>query len=192
MGWERGWIGWSVACGCIVVAGCGSWTLRRQGTSMATPAAEQVASYAWEREGTFPAAPAVELEPTSSVAVAVEPAPTHDIPPSAGLHADTGFAVESLPGAAATLPVDTATDPGGEPGFQVQVFASRAHEAATAMRDELAAQWQEPVSLDFEAPYYKVRIGNCKSEAACSQLQQALRDAGYVSAFTVPARLVTP
>ncbi len=191
MGWERGWIGWSVACGCIVVAGCGSWTLRRQGSSM-TPPAETAASYAWEREGTFPAAPAVEPEPTSSVAAATEPAPTHDIPPSAGLHTDTGFAVESLPEAAAAGRVDSATDTGGEAAFQVQVFASRAREAATTLRDELAARWTEPVSLDFEAPYHKVRIGNCDSEASCLQLQQELRDAGYASAFTVPVRLVTP
>jgi len=191
MGWERGWIGRSLACGCIVVAGCSSWTLRRQSNSVArTP--EPAANYAWEREGTFPTPPPVEPEPTSTVAASAEPAPTHDIPPSAGLHTETGFAVESLPAAGMAPPAATATAQGGTAGFRVQVFASRALDAATTLRDELAARWTEPVSLDFEPPYYKVRIGNCNSEAACSELQQELQDAGYVSAFTVPARIVTP
>jgi len=134
----------------------------------------------------------VEPEPTSTVAASAEPAPTHDIPPSAGLHTETGFAVESLPAAGVTPPAATAIAQGGTAGFRVQVFASRALDAATTLRDELAARWTEPVSLDFEPPYYKVRIGNCNSEAACSELQQELQDAGYVSAFTVPARIVTP
>ena len=77
-------------------------------------------------------------------------------------------------------------------GYRVQVFASRSNEAAETMRDELAARFTAPVVLDFEAPFYKVRIGACENEAACRALVEELRSAGYASAFAVPARIAAP
>ena len=188
MGWGRGWSGWTLACVCVSLAGCGSWTLRQHGTTSAAPP-PQPSTYSWQQEGQCPAPPPVAPAAASADASPSEPGPTYEIPPTAGLSSDASFSVESLP---ARGTVATPANSGGVPGYRIQVFASRAREAAETLRDELTTQTQSPVYLDSEPPFFKVRVGDCESEAACQALQEELRGAGYASAFTVPARIVSP
>jgi hypothetical protein len=178
MGRARIWIGVLAAGAC---AGCGDWQLRRHAAARTA----EPERYAWQEEGDFPPPPSVPAEPASGTAVAsTENAATVDF----ALETPT-FTVEALPSTprTAAAPAPAARD---ARSGRVQVFASRSLEAATTIRDDLAARFRQPVWLDYEPPYYKVRIGECGSDAACQELLAELRASGYAAAYVVPG--VTP
>ncbi len=175
------WIGVVAVVGS---SGCGEWQLRRHA---ALPPPEP-APYVWQEEGTFPAPPEAAAAPASA-ASAASTTPAEDTILFAP--ETPTFTVEALPAAAAAEAASPAAANG--PGvFRVQVFASRSREAAEAIRDDLTARFRAPTRLDFEAPYYKVRAGECSSDAACQELRSELRGAGYSAAYIVPAVALSP
>jgi HlyD family secretion protein len=86
----------------------------------------------------------------------------------------------------------TPRPPEGIDRCRVQVFASRSRAAAAGVRADLAARFGLPVAVEFEAPYYKVRVGDCRTRRGGEELQAQVRAAGYAAAFIVPARRGAP
>ena len=94
------------------------------------------------------------------------------------------------PGRNAVAPATSAL--GGKlESFRVQAFASRSRPAAARVRTDLAARFGLLVELEFEDPYYKVRV-DCSSRTDSQELQANLRAAGYTTAFVVPGRNGAP
>ena len=70
-------------------------------------------------------------------------------------------------------------------GFRVQVFASPDRQTALEVRHRAELFLEEDVYLEFEAPYYKVRVGDCLSFAEAETLLKKIRKKGYSDAFRV-------
>lgn len=119
-------------------------------------------------------APALQVEDLPAPAPASPPARPADSPPAAPA---SGPAASSAPRSAPAA------------GYRVQVFASPDRDAAQRQRSDLEARLGEKVYVDYQPPYYKVRVGNCPSSEACAALQARLRQAGYTSVWTVPAEI---
>lgn len=79
-----------------------------------------------------------------------------------------------------------------QPGFRVQVFACAARDGAESVRREVAGRIDAPTYVEYEAPYYRVRVGDCRTEAECRDLEARLRQAGYASAWTVSTHILSP
>ena len=73
------------------------------------------------------------------------------------------------------------------PGFRIQVIATREIDQANAVRDSLEsllpAEWSYTV---YDAPYYKVRVGNYPDRASAASTLRRLAVAGFGDAWIVP------
>ena len=91
------------------------------------------------------------------------------------------------------VPVEsfTVAEPDTVQGFRIQVFASNNYEEATAVRNtlnlELPAQW---VYMVYDAPTYKVRVGDYTNRADANLAVDGFIDRGYKGAWVVPDRVV--
>ena len=69
--------------------------------------------------------------------------------------------------------------------YRVQLFTSKVYgEARRAVRvaEEI---FDQPVYVDYEVPYYKVRVGSFADRDAAESYQQKARSAGYQNAWVV-------
>jgi len=88
---------------------------------------------------------------------------------------------------------DTATIDDGEVVsahmiYRIQIFTSVNFADATAVRDDAVEQFGGDVRVDFETPYYKVRIGAFKSPDEAEPLLKKARRLGYRGAWLVRVR----
>ena len=69
--------------------------------------------------------------------------------------------------------------------FRVQLATTKVY--GEARREVLVAEeiFDRPVHLDYEVPYYKVRVGSFRSRDAAEEYQQRARSAGYSNAWVV-------
>ncbi len=74
-------------------------------------------------------------------------------------------------------------------GYRVQVLATRFYEKADSLRESLVAQFHNEVYIDFEAPNYKVRIGNFPVRKDAEALQDQLIKQGFSSAWIIRTRV---
>lgn len=75
-------------------------------------------------------------------------------------------------------------------GFRVQICAvSEEEKARQVQRDAIVKFADEEVYLIYEAPYYKVRVGNCASRLEADQLQQAAIQKGFEDAWVVRTKI---
>ncbi len=70
-------------------------------------------------------------------------------------------------------------------GFRVQIFASPDRQMALEIKQRAESLLEENLYLEFEAPYYKVRVGDCLSSAEAETLVKKIRKKGYSDAFRV-------
>jgi len=156
------------------VLGCAS----APASKTAPPAAAPAPAASADAAGTAPPA-----APTTSGATAAElstPPPPPPAPPPAAGQVDQGEGW-TAPAAGATYP-----------GYRVQIFASseepRAKEVAAEARSRLA----EPVYVVYEAPLYKVRVGDCATRGEADALKERASaqgfDGAWVAETTVQAR----
>lgn len=76
------------------------------------------------------------------------------------------------------------------PGFRIQVSFSEDIERANQLRDELSSKLPEEwVYVVFEAPYYKVRVGNFLTRPDANATLRTLVSVGYKDAWIVPDRV---
>jgi len=70
-------------------------------------------------------------------------------------------------------------------GYRVQIFASTDPQAAKRMKEEAGGIFKEGVYVEFEAPYYKVRIGDCLTPVEAEALLRKVQREGYRGSFVV-------
>ncbi len=72
-------------------------------------------------------------------------------------------------------------------GFKVQVLSSTELGEVERVRDSLRVAFpQEGVDITFDAPRYKLRVGNCADRAAAEELRRLLFEQGWSQAWIVP------
>ena len=74
-------------------------------------------------------------------------------------------------------------------GYRVQVLATRYFERAESLAVIMKNTVSDSVYVDFEAPNYKVRIGDFIDRDSAELLQQELVQMGYNSAWILRARI---
>ena len=74
-------------------------------------------------------------------------------------------------------------------GYRVQVLATRYFERADSLAVIMKNTVSDSVYVDFEAPNYKVRIGDFIERDSAESLQQELVQMGYNSAWILRARI---
>lgn len=73
--------------------------------------------------------------------------------------------------------------------FRVQLFTSKTY--GEARRAVVVAEeiFDQPVYLDYEVPYYKIRVGNFANRDDAEEYQPRVRTAGYGNAWVVVVNL---
>ena len=74
-------------------------------------------------------------------------------------------------------------------GFRVQVLATSSQENADRLRDQLAIEYGKDIYIVFEAPNYKVRIGNFIDRRLAEKLRLELINKGYPSSWIIRTRI---
>jgi len=75
-------------------------------------------------------------------------------------------------------------------GFRVQICAVSDEQKAKQVQREAIFQFMnEEVYLDYHAPYYKVRIGNCLTRYEAEVLQQLAMKKGFKDAWVVRTKV---
>ncbi len=133
----------------------------------------------------------------------VEPPPTPPPPPAETVTPGEGASQEELENIPAPPPVrpeaegwaDTAPPPVPEPGarttfgYRVQVYASATREGAERAAASARAALQEAVTVEYEAPFYKVRVGNCVTRHEAERLKERAVQEGYEGPFITETRV---
>ena len=74
-------------------------------------------------------------------------------------------------------------------GYRVQVLATRYFERADSLAVIMKNTVNDSVYVDFEAPNYKVRVGDFIDRDSAESLQQDLVQMGYNSAWVLRTRI---
>ena len=74
-------------------------------------------------------------------------------------------------------------------GYRVQVLATRYFERADSLAVIMKNTIRDSVYVDFEAPNYKVRVGDFIDRDSAESLQQELVQMGYNSAWILRTRI---
>ena len=85
------------------------------------------------------------------------------------------------------LPVDTLNNQ----AFRVQIFTTKLYGEARAARRVAEEIFDQPVYVDYEVPYFKVRAGSFAERDDAEKYQQQARAAGYTNAWVVMVNLNT-
>lgn len=74
-------------------------------------------------------------------------------------------------------------------GFRVQVLATRFAEKADSLKSSLSEFIDEQTYVTFEAPNYKVRVGDCTDRKQAEELQEKMQKMGFHSAWIIRERI---
>lgn len=80
---------------------------------------------------------------------------------------------------------DSGVQPSAVLGYRVQIASTPFEEVAREVRKEALLKFEEPVYVIFDAPYYKVRVGDCVSRFEAEELQQKAIEKGFGQAWVV-------
>ena len=76
-------------------------------------------------------------------------------------------------------------------GFRAQVFSASNQLAAERERDRAKdLLGRQDVYVDFEPPFFKVRVGNCRDRKAAEALVEEVKEKGYETPFIVRSQIV--
>ena len=73
--------------------------------------------------------------------------------------------------------------------YRVQLFTSQYYNEAKQAQEVAEEIFDQPVFVDYEVPYFKVRVGNFASRFAAESYQQQTREVGYTNAWVVVVNL---
>jgi hypothetical protein len=76
-------------------------------------------------------------------------------------------------------------------GFRIQIFASSTGENANRVASDARSVLAERVYVDYIAPYYKVRVGDCLTHEDAEAFKNKMLRQGYHGAFIVET-MITP
>ncbi len=82
--------------------------------------------------------------------------------------------------------------PGVAQGYRVQIFLCDDLREASRMLAEARSKFEEQVYLEYDAPYYKVRVGDCQTEPDGEKLLKIARRFGYQEAWLVYTVISVP
>lgn len=74
-------------------------------------------------------------------------------------------------------------------GYRVQLFMSEDPQEAREVRDEALLQFDQEVYLIYDAPRWKVRVGDFLSFAEAEEVQQKAQRLGYRDAWVIRTRV---
>lgn len=77
-------------------------------------------------------------------------------------------------------------------GFRVQIFATDLESEARTVEQEALIKFREGVYLVFDAPNYKIRVGDCLSRPEANDLRDKAVKLGYRDAWVVQSRVIPP
>ena len=69
--------------------------------------------------------------------------------------------------------------------YQIQIFASKFPEEAQNLVDALESNFGKAVNIDYEAPYYKVRLGEFETQKKAENFLRKVRQKGFPQAWVV-------
>ena len=69
--------------------------------------------------------------------------------------------------------------------YQIEVFSSGSRQEVIKKKEEIQRRIELPVSIIFEAPFYRIRIGKLPSIQEAEDLRNKFKRMGYKSAFWV-------
>lgn len=93
----------------------------------------------------------------------------------------------SPPAPQTTSRIDSATAP--LELYRVQIFTSRTYGPAVREQSIASEIFDKRVALDYEVPYYKVRLGDFENRRQAEDYLSVAKDAGYDSAWVVRVTL---
>ena len=69
--------------------------------------------------------------------------------------------------------------------YQIEVFSSGSRQEVIKKKEEIQRRIELPVSIIFEAPFYRIRVGNLPSIQEAEDLRNKFKRMGFKSAFWV-------
>ncbi|OGJ85015.1 MAG: hypothetical protein A2268_13745 [Candidatus Raymondbacteria bacterium RifOxyA12_full_50_37] len=75
-------------------------------------------------------------------------------------------------------------------GFRIQVYATTDFKEAERKKEDLQLGIEDRVYVVYEAPFYKIRVGNFETEAKVKDLKKTLGEMGYET-WIVPSKIRT-
>jgi len=157
----------------LLIAGCGGNVVRYGGEEAPPPAEEPM-----DARGYDPLELAVDtdiipqLRPQTGVITGRDQLVTRDT-----LSTDTSAVAIEVP--------ETAIDSLSSQAFRVQLFTSKLFGEAKHQVMVAEEIFDQPVYMDYEVPYFKVRVGNFATRGQAESYQQRAKAAGYGSAWVV-------
>ena len=76
-------------------------------------------------------------------------------------------------------------------GYRVQIYLSLQQDDAENVANAARGKIDEKVFVEFDPPYYKVRIGNCTNSEDVEELLNKVKRAGYPDAWVVRAKIIS-
>lgn len=77
-------------------------------------------------------------------------------------------------------------------GFRVQVSSTTDYYAALRIRNDALARFDQEVYLDFDPPYYKIRIGDFLDRQDAEEMKNYARRMGFPEAWVVQTIIIVP
>jgi len=74
-------------------------------------------------------------------------------------------------------------------GFRVQILATRFANKADSLKSVLIDKIDGQIYVIFEAPNYKVRVGDCIDRKQAELLQEEMRNMGFSAAWIIRERI---
>ena len=82
-------------------------------------------------------------------------------------------------------PVAPSRAPASVLGFRVQIFASSTQNNADRVAADARSAFNDRVYVEYIAPYYKVRVGDCLTREEAEIMKNKARTLGYRGAFVI-------
>jgi len=75
-------------------------------------------------------------------------------------------------------------------GYRVQLFASNTNDGANQVASEARFKFTDQVYVEYDAPYYKVRVGDFINRSDAEILREKAKNSGYPDAWIVQTEVV--
>jgi len=75
-------------------------------------------------------------------------------------------------------------------GFRVQLLATSDEEMAREEKKRAVFKFEDKVYLIFDAPMYKIRVGDCLTRKEAEELKKQAVSQGFTDAWIVPSQVV--
>jgi len=72
--------------------------------------------------------------------------------------------------------------------YMIQIFASKFPEEARNLADSVESRFGKPARIDYEIPYYKVRLGDFDTLEKAESFLRLIRKRGFPQAWVVKTR----